>query len=353
MAKKKKIKKTYKPESQGVPFKWYVWGALALAIIGGYYVFFFPNFNSRSEKFYYYLPGKASSHYLADLLEDENVIKSSLSLKVAATLFDVHAEEGLYEFKKGWNNLQLLLYLKGKPAKEARTITIPVVRSRKKLINSLAKEIGVEADTLQAVLKDSLYLKELSGLDREAFYSVFLPGELKVYKSCSSYQLIDLIYSRYEQFWNNWRAEKAEAAGLLPEEVVILASIVYSESKLKEEMPMIAGLYINRLNHNMKLESDPTVVFAHNKFNMRRVFNKHKQVKSKYNTYRNKGLPPGPISTIPLYVIDSVLNYVPHRYFYFCAKDDMSGCHVFAETFEEHKKNALLYQRKLDSLKIK
>ncbi|GAL83519.1 aminodeoxychorismate lyase-like protein [Sporocytophaga myxococcoides] len=353
MAKKKKIKRTYKAETPGMPIRWYAWGTLALAILALYYVFLFPNFKSRSEKFYYYLPGRASSHYLADLLNEENVLKSSLTFKLAATLFDVNADEGLYEFKKGWNNLQILFYLKGKPAKEAMTIDIPVIRSRKKLINLLAKEIGVEADSLKAALKDSLYLKELSGLDNEAFYSVFLPGELKVYKTCNSYQLIDFAYSRYEQFWNNWRAEKAEAAGLLPEEVVILSSIVYSESKLKEEMPMIAGLYINRLNNNMRLESDPTVVFAHNRFNIRRVFNKHKQVKSKYNTYRNKGLPPGPISTIPLYVIDSVLNFVPHRFIYFCAKDDMSGCHVFAETFEEHKKNAILYQKKLDSLRIK
>ncbi|MCR6641522.1 MAG: hypothetical protein NVV82_21665 [Sporocytophaga sp.] len=119
MAKKKKIKRSYNAESHGISFKWYAWGTLALAIVVLYYVFLFPNFKSRSQKFYYYLPGRASSHYLADLLNEENVLKSSLTFKLAATLFDVNADEGLYEFKKDWNNLQILFLSERKTCKRS------------------------------------------------------------------------------------------------------------------------------------------------------------------------------------------------------------------------------------------
>jgi UPF0755 protein len=153
-------------------------------------------------------------------------------------------------------------------------------------------------------------------------------------------------------FWNEDRLEQAEDMGLSPEEVYILSSIVYCETKNYEEMPLVAGVYLNRLKKNMRLESDPTALFASNSRGARRVYNKHTSVKSPYNTYQNKGLPPGPICLPPPEVVDAVLDYEDHDFLYFCAKEDSSGTHNFASTYEDHKVNAENYRKSLNKRKI-
>ena len=160
------------------------------------------------------------------------------------------------------------------------------------------------------------------------------------------------MHQEYLNFWNDERLAQAENAGLTPSEAIILSSIVYAETKNEEEMPVIAGVYINRLKQNMKLESDPTLVYATGDFNTRRVYKNKKNIFPGYNTYRKKGLPPGPIYYPPVKAIDAVLNYAEHDYIYFCAKGDTTGCHTFAATFEEHKENADKYRKYLDSKKI-
>ena len=140
--------------------------------------------------------------------------------------------------------------------------------------------------------------------------------------------------------------------GLTPNEAYVLTSIVYSETKNKEEMPTIAGVYLNRIQKKMRLESDPTLLFAKNKLGAKRVFFKDKEINSPYNTYKYKGLPPGPIYIVPTWVIDKVLEYEGHDYLYFCANPNFSGVHLFAETFEEHKENAQRYRNKLNEKKI-
>jgi UPF0755 protein len=120
-----------------------------------------------------------------------------------------------------------------------------------------------------------------------------------------------------------------------------------------EEMPLIAGVYLNRLKKNMRLEADPTLVYASGNFRIRRVFiNNKKLAYPEYNTYRRKGLPPGPIHFPPEEVIDAVLDSEEHNYIYFCAKGDTSNCHLFAETYEEHKVNAERFRKNLDAKKI-
>ena len=119
-----------------------------------------------------------------------------------------------------------------------------------------------------------------------------------------------------------------------------------------DEADRIAGVYLNRLKKNMLLQADPTLVFAADDFTIRRVLNKHKKIKSPYNTYINKGLPPGPIRLVSKEYIDAVLNYEEHNFIFFCAKDDFSGYHAFATNLSEHNRNARKFQRALDSRKI-
>ena len=155
-----------------------------------------------------------------------------------------------------------------------------------------------------------------------------------------------------DRFWKN-RDAKLARTGLSRDEATTLASIVYEETKRKDEMPVVAGVYINRLKRGMPLQADPTVKFAIGDFSIKRVLYAHLAVDSPYNTYKYPGLPPGPICMPSIAAIDAVLDYADHDYLYFCAKDDLSGAHNFAKTLAEHNRNAAAYVRALNRLKVK
>ena len=156
----------------------------------------------------------------------------------------------------------------------------------------------------------------------------------------------------YDRYWISNRIQAAKALGLSPSEVGILASIVYGESKETAEQSRIAGVYWNRLQANMPLQADPTVVFAWKDFTIKRVTSRYTSLNSPYNTYKNTGLPPGPISIVSGDVIDRVLNLEHHDYLYFCAKADFSGYHSFAVGYNEHLSNARRYQQALNAANI-
>ena len=168
------------------------------------------------------------------------------------------------------------------------------------------------------------------------------------------------MFEEYTKFWQkNNRVEKANKIGLSKTEVMILASIVYEESKGNIELPKIAGVYLNRLKSNWKLQADPTVKFAAYKLDeykntvIRRVLNKHLKIDSPYNTYKYNGLPPGIISMPSIQAIDAVLNPEKHNYYFFAADPTNPGYHTFATSFSEHKRNARKFHRYLNNKGIK
>jgi UPF0755 protein len=161
------------------------------------------------------------------------------------------------------------------------------------------------------------------------------------------------MLKEYSEFWNSFRKKKAAEIKLNYYQVAVLASIVEKEQSMKrDERPEIAGLYLNRLKKRMKLESDPTLIFALGDFTIKRVLNKDKKVDSPYNTYRYKGLPPGPICIPSINAIDAVLNASEHKYIFMCAKEDFTGYHNFAKTYAKHLINARKYQKALNKRKI-
>jgi UPF0755 protein len=194
------------------------------------------------------------------------------------------------------------------------------------------------------------------GFDTTTIVSMFLPNTYEFYWNTSSKELLDRMHKEYQKFWTEERKQKAKAIGFTPVQVSVLASIVEAEQgRWADERPRIAGVYINRMTSketDYKLQADPTLVFAHGDFAIRRVLTGHKQINSPYNTYKFRGLPPGPINLPSPVSIDAVLNYEKHNYLYFCAKEDFSGYHAFAQTYEEHLKNARLYQAALNSKNI-
>ena len=161
------------------------------------------------------------------------------------------------------------------------------------------------------------------------------------------------MLKEYSVFWNSKRKEKAEYINLSSYEVSILASIVEKEQSIRiDERKKIAGLYLNRLRRGMRLESDPTLIFALGDFSIKRVLNKDKKVDSPYNTYMYLGLPPGPICIPSINAIDAVLNAESHDFIFMCAKEDFSGYHNFAITYKQHLRNARKYQRELNNRRI-
>ena len=136
-------------------------------------------------------------------------------------------------------------------------------------------------------------------------------------------------------------------------EVSTLASIVYEETRKTDEMPRIAGVYMNRLRKGIPLQADPTIKFAWQDFGLKRIYNKLLHIDSPYNTYKNTGLPPGPIKVASIAGIDAVLNRTEHDYLYMCAKEDFSGTHNFAVTYQEHLRNAARYTKALNERGIK
>jgi UPF0755 protein len=162
----------------------------------------------------------------------------------------------------------------------------------------------------------------------------------------------DRMVKEYHRFWTKERRQKAKKLHLSPVEITTLASIVQKESLKKDEQPIIAGVYINRLRKGMLLQADPTVIYAIGDFSKRRLLRKDLDYDSPYNTYKYNGLPPGPICVPSRSCIDAILNYKHHRYLYFCAKEDFSGRHNFASTLSQHNRNAKKYQHALNKRKI-
>lgn len=186
------------------------------------------------------------------------------------------------------------------------------------------------------------------GLSEHTWIGIFLPDVYELYWTITPERLIQRMWEAYQHFWNEERRAKAEALGLSPMEVITLASIVEYETYRQSEKPLVASVYLNRLRLGMPLQADPTVIFATGQFQAPRVTHRMLQIDSPYNTYKRRGLPPGPIGTPSVESIEAVLNYTPSEYLYFCARPDGSGYHDFSKSYAEHLAKARAYQNALN-----
>jgi UPF0755 protein len=231
-------------------------------------------------------------------------------------------------------------------------VVIPSVRTVDEACDKISKYLMTDGESIKAVLRDSLKLKEL-GFTKETIPAMFIPNTYEIYWTTDAENLVDRLKSEYEKFWTSERQEKAKSLGLSPIEVSTLASIVDSETSRDEDKPIIARLYLNRLEKHIRLASDPTVIFAVGDFSLRRVLKRHLEVESPYNTYKHEGLPPGPIRISSIAGIDAVLNPDDNDYIYMCAKEDFSGEHYYTSSEKEHMANAKKYAEALNKRNIK
>lgn len=231
-------------------------------------------------------------------------------------------------------------------------ITINNVRIPAQLAQRLARQLDADSAAWMAVLTSPEAAREV-GFDSLSLFSMFLPNTYEFYWTVTPEEFVRRMRREYDRFWTPERDEKRKRSGLSRLEVTTLASIVAEETRKTDEMPRIAGVYINRLRRGIPLQADPTVKYAMQDFGLRRILYKHLKYPSPYNTYINKGLPPSPICMPSLAAIDAVLNFERHDYIFFCARPTFDGYHNFARTLREHNANARAYSAELNRRNIK
>ncbi len=286
------------------------------------------------------------------ILVEQNIVKNIASFEwVSEKLNYVHyVKPGRYKINSGINNKLLVGLLRS-----GQQTPVKLKFSNARNINVLARVIDsqLEFDSAQFVqyFENEQKLKGM-GFNKANSIAMFIPNTYEVYWNISIDEFAEKMNKEYDRFWNEKRKTSLDKVGLNKIEVSILASIINEESSKPKEYETIAGLYINRLRRNMPLQADPTVKFGLGDFTIKRILLKHLEVNSPYNTYKNTGLPPGPICMPSISAIDAVLNYKEHKYLYFCAKSDFSGYHTFATTLMQHNQNAKAYQAALNKMKI-
>lgn len=317
-----------------------------------YYALMAPNVKN-DEGGWLYVPSGSTYQDLLVQIQKEEMLKDYFSFDFIAGLMKLkeRLKPGRYKIKEGMSNKELIGLLRSGRQTPLRFTFTPV-----RTVYELAGRIGSEFETDSvSVLKEMFspaWLDSLK-LDSLTVGTLFIPNTYEMYWNASAHSILKRMAKEHAAFWNEERKQKAEKLKLSPTEVSILASIVEQETRMNDEKPLIAGVYLNRIRKGWKLEADPTLVFAWGDFGIRRVLNFHKEIDSPFNTYKNEGLPPGPICIPSIASIDGVLNRAEHEYLFFCARDDMSGYHVFARTYEDHLLNARRFQKELTRRGIK
>ena len=334
----------------------YLLVAATICLIGivwlGYYFFLTP-FSVSSETQHIYIDNDDN---LDSVLTKLRPITTEHGLIGFATLVrhTNYAEQprtGYYIIEPDENVLTVMRKLKNGQQK-AIMLTIPEAKTMEKLAATLGRKLMIDSTEIATALTDNNYCQRW-GYDTCTIAALFIPNTYEVYWNTTLDRLMERMVKEHSIFWNEERLEKAKAIGMTPNEVCTLASIIDEETANTEEKPMIAGMYINRLHMDMPLQADPTVKFAMKNFALRRIYRDMLLFDSPYNTYRNTGLPPGPIKIASIKGIEAVLNHTKHDFLYMCAKEDFSGTHNFAVTYKEHLRNAARYAAALNRRGIK
>ncbi len=331
---------------------------LIIAFFG--FIFFFKllfadnidNHSSKKEHVFYIHTGDSYSKVLKSLKE-QHIIKDMESFKLVSSKlkYEERIKPGRYLIDNNTGNLQLIRKLRA-GAQDPVKITFNNIQNKEQLAKRIAAQIEATETELLTEFNNQQFLDSLQ-LTEDNFPTIFLANTYEFYWNTSSKQFISRMLKEYNKFWTEKRKAKAQAIGLTPTEVIILASIVQKESTKYDEYPIISGVYLNRLKIGMPLQADPTVLHALKKLGIsRRVLHADLKIQSPYNTYINKGLPPGPICLPELKSIDETLNAEEHNYLYFCAREDFSGYSNFAESWEQHLENARKYQKALNERNI-
>jgi len=316
-----------------------------------YQMFYSPNFLINQKDKFLIIEDNMNFNDVRNKLIQDTILNDVLSFSVLskAIKYNQNIKSGAYKIKSNMSNYSLIKMLRS-GNQTPINISFNYARKIEDLAKIITKDLKITSDEFMEFINNKK--NDLYGFNKINIMTMFLSDTYEVYWNISIESLFNKMHSEYTKFWNEERINKSNELKMSKIDISILASIVASETIKIDEANIIAGVYINRLKKNMYLQADPTLVYAANDFSIKRVLNKHKKIASPYNTYINKGLPPGPIKLTTKEYIDAVLNYKKHKYIYFCAKDDFSGYHVFAIKLSQHNKNAKKFQKALNNRKI-
>lgn len=331
---------------------------ISIGGIGGIYlykIFYESNTLFNDEHIFVKIPSNSSENQLLDSLGKH--VKDLSKFSKAANYKDYFSniKPGRYKLENGFNNNQIINSLRSNnvPIK----ITYNNIETFDQLIKRISERIEADSLSLSNVFYEKKFLNDL-GLDNESVFSLFIPNTYEFFWNTSAIQFRERVLKEFDRFWNDSRIEKSKKVNLNPIEVMTLASIVQKETPKVDERPTIAGVYLNRLERNMKLQADPTVVYTIKKRDgfdtkIRRVLYKDLRIKSPYNTYVYRGLPPAPIVTPDISAIEAVLNPQKHTFIYFVADVSNPGYHLFSRTNAEHNRKKRQYTNWLKKNRIR
>lgn len=328
--------------------------AAGVASIGwGYYKkIFHSNVSLKDSEAYVYIPTGSDFNDVLRILTENNYIINTASFEWVAEQKNYigNIKPGKYRIKDGMSNNEIINLLRS-GMQEPVDVVFHNIRTPEELAGRVSQ--CIEADSLSIIeMYRNKEVRNKYGFTGDKMFCLFIPNTYEFYWNTSASQFFERMAKEYKAFWTDERQQKAKGLGLSQSDVSIIASIVEKESIKQDEYSTIAGVYINRLNNGMRLQADPTVIFAIGDFTKNRVLNKDLEFESPYNTYLHDGLPPGPICLPGAPAMDAVLNAEKHNYLYFCAKEDFSGYHNFARTLAQHEVNARKFQNALNKHKI-
>ena len=326
--------------------------------VGGYFVYKYiyqPNVSLGEKKTeFIYIRTGWKFEDVKNMLYEKNYIINRFSFELLAEKkkYKNNIKPGRYRLKNRMANNALINHLRA-GLQEPMQITLNNIRTKEQLVSRVCKKLEADSVEMTSYLNDDDFLTKKFGMTSENILSMFIPNTYEFYWNTSSEQFLERMAREYKAFWNDERRKKAKSINLSQSEVSVLASIVQAEQNyFNGEKKIIAGLYLNRIKKEMPLQSDPTLIYAIGDFTIQRVLDKHKEVRSPYNTYTNLGLPPGPINLPEISSLDAVLNYEKNDYIYMCAKEDFSGRHNFSKILEQHNIYAAKYKNVLNKKKI-
>jgi UPF0755 protein len=318
-----------------------------------YTLFFGSNTKLVGEKSFIYIPTNSDYPAVLSILKKADVINDLTTFDHMAKRLSFHKniKPGKYHITQGMGNYTLVNMFKGGKQTPVKLV-INKLRTKCDIIKKLSSQLEADSTSLDSLLQDPTFLRQYD-IDSNQIQCIIMPDTYQFYWNTDAKKAIEKIAKNYQKFWTDERKQKAKARSLSTANVITIASIVEEETNQEEDKLKIASTYLNRLKIGMPLQADPTLKFAINDFALKRLLTIHTQKKSPYNTYLNKGLPPGPICTPNRSTIDAVLNAPQTAYLYFCAREDFKGYSNFATTYAAHQQNAKKYQAALNKRNIK
>jgi len=320
-----------------------------------YRVFFKPNTAFYNEESYLFIESESSFQAVLEELEDQLISVNDFKIAAQKKGYDFRIKGGKYTLKKGLNNHDIVNILRSK------STPVKVIFNNQERLENLAgrvaQQIAPDSLSLLNAFRDEKFLQS-NGFNKKSALSMYLPNSYELFWNSSAEGFRERMLKEYKRFWNSERSEKAKALNLSPIEVISLAAIVQKETAKVDERKKIAGVYLNRLKKQMHLDADPTVIYSlkekYQNFDtiIRRVLRKDLKIVSPYNTYKNKGIPPGPITMPDFSSIKAVLNPETHNYLYFVANPKQPGYHMFANTYIGHIRNSKIYYRWINSQRL-